>query len=246
MRNLQEIYDFCLSDRTYNAYYDIPDDFSCKTERQYRYYHASVCRRGVTRAGTFIYGQAQKQLRRYLGIEDRGDYCIRFFIHASTLEITDRDEFNPLNTIFISTDITSKGVKIRFSHPFGRADHVYYLARSHNRYSEEGIRRDVVNYINRHILYPKGRYRDLQMEFRIKKEDFVSWYKNYKKKLEIHYETEYWEMYHKYKPEKYESISFEESYSILEMCGAFYDFGADDEFERENMAEEYMRLCNRK
>jgi hypothetical protein len=243
MRTLQEIYDFCLLDRTYNAYFSIPDPFDCKSREQYRYYHAPVCSRGVSRAGTFIYGQSQMQLHRFLGIRDFRDEWVMFHIDAKTYEITDPHLYDSFaETIYITTGITRMGVRIRFTHPFNRTKDIFYDARSHNEYTKEGVRRDVVNYINKHLLYPPGRYRDLQMEYKIRKEDFVKWYKTYKKTLQAQYDMEYWKMYDRYYPDN--SISFEESYSILEMYGAFYDFGVDDEYERESMAEDFMRVSN--
>jgi hypothetical protein len=50
-------------------------------------------------------------------------------------------------------------------------------------------------------------------------------------------------MYDRYYPDK--SISFEESYETLVAYGIFDDFGVDDEWEREAMAEEFMQICNR-
>ena len=241
MRTLQEIYDFCLLDRTYNAYFDIPDDFACKTQRQYRYYHAPVCSRGVSRAGTFIYGQAQKQLHRFLGIRRREQTCFYFFIDSETYEICARNGDNFEATIYVTTSITSKGVRIRFSHPFKLNEDVTYIARSHKEYTQEGVKQDVVNYINKKILFAPGRYRDLQLEYKVPKERFVDWYKSYKRQLQAVYDAEYWEMYEKYNPK----LSFEDSYSLLSAVGAFYDFGIDGEYEREEMAEEFMRMCNR-
>ena len=240
MRTLQEIYDFCLLDRTYNAYYDIPDEFAC-TQRQYRYYHTPVCSRGVSRGGTFIYGQAIKQLYRFLGIHKWEQECIRFFIDSETYEICERNDDNFEATIYLTTRITSKGVRICFTHPFKWNEEVIYIGRSHNEYTEEGVRRDVVNYINKKILFAPGRYRDLQFEYKVPKERFVEWYKTYKRQLQTVHDTDYWEMYEKYNPQ----LSFEESYSLLAGAGAFYDFGIDDEYEREEMAVEFMRMCNK-
>jgi hypothetical protein len=243
MRTLQEIYDFCLLDGTYNAYYNIPDTFQCKSREQYRYYHAPVCSRGVSRAGSFIYRQSRMQLYRFLGVND-GEECIRFHVDAETYEITDPHlNDSRANAIYITTRITGKGVLVCFSHPFNRMEDITYRARSHNEYTQEGLRRDVVNYINKYLLYPPGRYRELQIEYKVRKENFVNWYKTYKKFLQAQYDREYWEMYDRYYPDK--SISFEESYETLVTYGIFDDFGVDDEWEREAMAEEFMQICNR-
>jgi hypothetical protein len=81
------------------------------------------------------------------------------------------------------------------------------------------------------------------LEYKVPKETFIDWYKNYKESLKQAYESEYWEMYEKYHPTHY--MDFEESYSLLAMSGIFYDFGYDTEYEREELAMEFMDLCNK-
>jgi hypothetical protein len=245
MKTLQQIYDFCLLDRTYRAYFDIPDPFECKTRREYRYYHAPMCSRGVSRAGTFIYWQAMSQLNRYLQNYKRGDNCFRFHLDVRTYEIADHTQYEYFSdTMYITTRITGKGARICFTHPFNRMKDIVYHSRSHNEYTEEGVRRDVISYINKKLLYPPGRYRDLQLEYKIPKEEFISWYKNYKACQKRMDEDEYWEMIEKYNPPT-ERMDFEESYGILVASGIFYDMNISDEYEKEVLAEEFMDLCNR-
>jgi hypothetical protein len=52
-------------------------------------------------------------------------------------------------------------------------------------------------------------------------------------------------MCEKYHPDTQNRIGFDECYSMLAVVGAFHDFGASDEYEREAMAEELMQMCNR-
>ena len=241
-RNFQEIYDFCKLDRTYNEYYNIPDHFSCNDKRTYRYYHSSFPPRMVSRAGTFIFCQSQRQLDRFLK-GARQDY--RLHIHPETYEEVNHVDFLG-ETIYIVAHIRKRGVMIEFNNPLKRynEERVYFIARSHRTFDKEGLIEEVVNYIDKKLLYSPGRYRDLQLEYSIPKERFVEWYRSdYLERQKLIAESEYWEMVEEYTPQK-EQISFEESYSLLCASGAFFDFGIDTEMERDELAEEFMMLCN--
>lgn len=62
-RTFQEIYDFCRTDLTYQAYFHIPDEFCDRTKARYYYGEFSG---GRSRKGTFIYTQSMRQLERFL------------------------------------------------------------------------------------------------------------------------------------------------------------------------------------
>lgn len=245
MRTLQQIYDFCLSDRTYNEYYHIPGPFECKSREQYRYYHTNLGRRGQSRSGTYIFHQSQKQLFRFLGIKhDRDAGNLRFFLDKNTYELANNQDYEyPDDLIYIRCCICKKGVLIEFSHPFNRVDDIIYCGRSHQPYTEEGVRRDVINYINKHLLYPPGRYRDLQVEHQIYKKDFVKWYKNeYLPEVKAREKREYLNMLDEYAPQEPE-LDWDECYGLLQGFGIFSDFGCDD-FEKDEMTDQFYFLCN--
>ena len=242
-RSFQEIYDFCKIDRTYNEYYNIPDPFSCSDKREYRYYHTSFPPKMVSRAGTFIFHQSQKQLDRFLK-GAKQDYYIH--IHPETYQEVNHTDFLG-ETIYIIVHIRKQGVMIEFNNPLKNYndERICFIARSHRTFDKEGIIREVVNYIDKKLLYSPGRYRNLQLEYSIPKDKFVNWYKSdYLERRKLHAESEYWEMVEQYTPTK-EQISFEESLDLLHASGAFFDFGIDGELEKEELAEEFMMLCNR-
>ena len=241
-RTFQEIYDFCKLDRTYNEYYNIPDDFSCKSREQYRYYHASISPRGVSRAGTFIYCQSRKQLERFINNQQQDFY---FHINKDYEEV-DYQKFEGV-TIYIVAHIRNDGVHIQYTHPYKSRyenDRVYFIPRSHNRFDKQGLIKEVQNHFNKKMLYPPGRYRKLQIQYRIPKERFANWYRrDYKWQQERIYEQEYWDMWNAYNPDT--SISFEESFELLNASGMFFDFGVDSDCEREELAVEFMNMCNK-
>jgi hypothetical protein len=182
-----------------------------------------------------------KQLERFLKGHKKG---LRIHIDAETFEEVDYQTFKRA-TIYIVAHIERDGVRITFNHPFKsryESDNVCFTARSHRHYDSQGLINEVRRYIDKNIWLPPGRYRDLQLEYKVPKEKFVDWYRQYKEKVHAQYESEYWEMYEKHHPTH--SMCFEESYSLLAMSGAFFDFGADNEYEREEMAETFMRINN--
>ena len=242
-RSFQEIYDFCKIDRTYNEYYNIPGSFSCNDKKTYRYYHASFPPLRVSRAGTFIFSQSRKQLDRFLK-GARQNYHVH--IHPETFQEVNHTDFLG-ETIYIVVHIRKRGVMIEFNSPLKNYsdERVCFIARSHRAFDKEGIIREVVNYIDKKLLYPPGRYRNLQLEYSVPKEKFVKWYKSdYLERQKFNAESEYWEMVEQYTPTK-ERISFEDSLDLLRASGAFFDFGINGELEQEELAEEFMMLCNR-
>lgn len=235
MRTFQEIYDFCRNDRTYRTYYDVPTQFAC-TQKQYRYYYYDV-RQGQCRVGTFIFHQRCIQLERFL-CGRRQDY--HFHVLPYFYEEADRQKQEDF-LIYIVAHIKEHGVSIRFTHPYTGND-IYFTARSHRPFNKEGIISEVKTYIDKHLLLPPGRYRDLQVEYKIPKEKFPGWYKAYKERLHDAEEQEHWAMIEKYRPDK--RISYEDSYNLLAASGIFFDLNCDD-YERDELAGEFMNLCNR-
>ncbi len=243
MKTLQQIYDFCKLDRTYRAYYDLPDMFQMNA-KQYKYYNKSLSSRGTSRAGTYIFSQAKRQLHRFLGIKDWQEECIRFHVDYKTFRVVDYQKCEyAWETVYITTSIGRNGVRITFTHPFNRMSEITYYAHSHYPYTQEGVRLDVIKYINRHLLFSPGRYRELQIQYEVTKERFPEWYKKYKESLQNQYNREYYDMLEKYE-EKPHTMDFEESYSLLLAGGMFYDFNCD-EYERDELACQFMEMSNR-
>lgn len=232
----QQIYDFCLLDRTYQEYYNIPDQFKCKSKRELMYYYNHLDR-WHTRSGTFIFHQRCKQLERFLG---GGKEDFYFHVFPDTYQIADRQKYDEF-LIYIVAHIREKGVIIEFTHPY-TGERIHFIARSHQPYNEAGLTNDVKAYISKHLLLPEGRYRDLQVEHKIPKEKFVSWYKQYKKDLEFQQllDNEYLEQ--TYRPVY--RMDHQEAYKTLESYGIFDDFESDD-FERDDMAQQFMEMCNK-
>lgn len=235
MRTFQELYDFCRNDRTYRTYYDVPEQFAC-TQKQYRYYYYDV-REGQCRVGTFIFHQRCVQLGRFL-CGQRQDY--HFHILPYSYEEADRQKQEDF-LIYIVAHIEKHGVRIRFTHPCTGND-IHFTARSHRPFNKEGLIGEVKAYIDKHLLLPPGRYRDLQVEYKVSKEKFSGWYKIYKERVHDAAEQEYWAMIEKYRPDK--RISYEDSYNMLAASGMFFDLNCDD-YERDELTGEFMNLCNR-
>ncbi len=244
IRTFQQIYDFCLLDRTYNAYYTIPEQFNCRSREQYRYYYNNLSHRGQSRAGTYIYSQSMRQLDRFLNRQRQDFY---FHINEQTFEEVDYQKFKG-KTIYIVAHIRNNGVRVEYTHPYKHRfddDRVSFTARSHNRFDKQGLIKEVQNHINKNLLFPPGRYRGLQVQYRIPKEKFADWYRHeYKWELERKHEQEYWDMYNKYIPEE-PKVSWDECYDALNISGLFSDFGCD-EFERYEMTSQFYDICNRK
>lgn len=235
MRTFQEIYDFCRNDRTYRTYYDVPDQFAC-TQKQYRYYYHDV-RGGQCRGGTFLFHQRCVQLERFLrGL--RQDFYLHIFPHS--YKEADRQKHEDF-LIFIVAHVEERGVHVKFTHPY-TGDDIYFIARSHRPFNKEGLIGEVKAYIDKHLLLPPGRYRDLQVEYKIPKEKFLGWYKTYKERIHIAEEQAHWDMIEKYQPDN--RMSYEDSYNLLAASGMFFDFNCD-EYERNQMTEEFMDICNR-
>lgn len=237
-RTFQEIYDFCRLDFTYRSYFQIPSDLYCPPAQK-RYYYGSV-RNGQSRAGTFIYCQSQRQLERFMkGAKD----SFHIHIDPKTYKKVDFQRFQG-HTVYIVARIKEKGVHISFNHPFvtcWNADDIYFTPRSHRPFNMDGLIAQVRAYIEKHLLFPPGRYHDLQLEHQIPKNLFPGWYKQYKKEQHIQAEYEHWEMVDMYRHK--DDISFEDAYNLLAASGMFFDLNCD-ELEREELTEKFVRICN--
>lgn len=246
-KTCQQIYDFCLSDAIYNEYYNIPDHFKCKDRRQYLYYYADLDKKGHSRAGTYIFHQSQMQLYRFLEIKPGWTAdSLRFFIDPDTFRIANRADYQyPGLLIYVRSQIDGLGVRIEFTHPFNHLDDVIFNSRSHNLYTEEGVLQDVINHIHKKLLFPPGRYRDLQVEHKICKENFVRWYKKeYLPALKRQNQWEEYEMKEEYTTQSPQT-DWDDCYDMLNMVGAFGDFGAVDESERYDMTDQLFDMCNK-
>lgn len=238
-RTFQEIYDFCRTDLTYQAYFHIPDAFCLEDWTKARYYYGEFSG-GRSRKGTFIYTQSMRQLERFLRGTKQDHY-----LHANseTFEVVNRQKYDG-PAIYIVTHIRKEGVRIEFSHPFYRTcpyERIAFTARSHRTFTVQGIIAEVRAYIERRLLLAPGRYRALQLEYQIPKEKFPAWYRQYRKQVHEQEEYAHWEMVDRYLHQN--DITFEEGYQLLAASGMFYDFNCD-EYERDELTEEFVRLCN--
>lgn len=237
-RTFQEIYDFCRTDDTYRTYFQAPDELHI-TDRGTRQYYYGNLRGGQYRLGTFIYCQSMRQLERFLG-GVRQDY----YIHLDTRDCREaslKDEMFPHSTVYVVVHVREHGVQIAIEHPLHEG-WIYFTARSHRPFTKEGVMEEAKAYIDRHILLAPGRYRDLQMEHMIPKEKFPTWYSRYKKERHERAESEHRDMMDKYRHRN--DITHEEARDILAASGIFFDLNCD-EFERAELTEEFVRLCNR-
>lgn len=235
MRTLQEIFDFCHSDATYRAYYDIPAPFRCD-QHQYRYFHGCLSN-GRSRGGSFIFRQSRIQLERFLG-SDRTDFY--FHINPSSGQIVDRQRHKG-PAVYVVVHIGGYGVDISLSHPFnGPFDNAgnVFRARSHRPFTVEGLRDEAVAYLRKHILFAPGYYYELQMRYRISKTDFIPWYRNYQAKQHQIAEEQHQDML-----EKYRRITYGDARRILVASGIFEDFNCD-EAERDQLTDDFVQHYN--
>lgn len=236
-KTFQQIHDFCLNDPIYNVYYNIPDSLKCKSRNQYLYYYGTLIKkRGISRAGTILYGAARKQIKDFLRGQKEDHYV---HVNQQTFEIIDYQNFEG-KTIYIRAHMGKHGVYIEYDHPY-RCSHnedtlIWFTPRSHLPFNEVGIALEAKKHFYKHHLFPAGRYRDLQLKYEIPKERFVEWYKtDYRIRLEHENDTEHWEMVNKYLPVD-SRPSWEDCYDLLSASGAFYDFNAD-EYEKDEMTD---------
>lgn len=239
-RTFQEIYDFCQTNNTYRTYFQIPDSWHIHDLAARKYYYGEI-RNGQCRAGTFIYGQSMRQLERFLH-GTRQDYYIH--LDAATYEeVKLNDAMCTRSTVYVVVHIRKNGVQIGFTHPFRQKQDkwIYFTPRSHRPFTKEGIIAETKTFIDRYVLLPQGRYRDLQTAHRIPKENFIPWYKEYRQEqhriAECHHEA----MIEKYRSSN--DLSYEDAYNLLAASGIFFDLNSD-EYEKDELTEQFLRMCN--
>lgn len=249
-KSFQEIYDFCKTDATYRAYYNLPvwpHDFSSR--EKYDYYYRSFAPRGLSRAGTFMYCQGQRQLCRFLGVEglDTPQMVVFADWYQGKIERVDRRTYCHLGwrAFAIHARIDEKGVYIWFEHPIDRnKDSIRFVARSHRLYDEDGVFAEAMAYIEKHLLLPKGRYRDLQLKARIEKERFWTWYKTYREDEKRNAALRHEIMLDSYRKKERDPMTYAECYTMMAQLGLFEELGAD-RYERYELATELCDIMNR-
>ena len=237
-RTFQEIYDFCRTDDTYRSYFEASDE-SCITGAKARKYYYGDIRRGQCRVGTFIYCQSMRQLERFLG-GARQDHYIHVDPPACR-EVSLKDDMFPGQTAYIVVHVRRQGVQIEIEHPL-HGGWVHFTARSHRPFTREGIIAEAKSYIDSHILLAPGRYRDLQLENMVSKEQFPAWYRLYKMRLHDRAEAEHRDMVDRYRHRN--DLTYGEARDMLAASGIFFDLNCD-EFERDEITEQFVRLCNK-
>ncbi len=175
IKTFKEIRDFCLNDREYREYYDVPSPARC-TREQWERYHKDRGD-GTTYCGTELFGQSQERLAQFLGQEPPH---ILLTLDIRTFEAVSENPYNGLG-LTVSARIVGDGVKVEFSEPFlGPYHHrtCSFSPTSDRPFSTEGVIAEVRAYCDEHLLLPPGRYRDIQIENRWSKRHFFEHYRN--------------------------------------------------------------------
>ena len=132
-------------------------------------------------------------------------------------------------------------MQIEIEHPL-HDGWVHFTARSHRPFTREGIIAEAKSYIDSYILLAPGRYRDLQLEHMVSKEQFPAWYRQYKMRLHDRAEAEHRDMVDRYRHRN--DLTYGEARDMLAASGIFFDLNCD-EFERDEITEQFVRLCNK-
>lgn len=220
-RTFQEIYDFCRTDDTYRSYFEASDESRITGARARKYYYGDI-RRGQCRVGTFIYRQSMRQLERFLG-GARQDHYIHVDPPACR-GVSLKDDMFPGQTAYIVVHVRRQGVQIEIEHPL-HGGWVHFTARSHRPFTREGIIAEAKSYIDSHILLAPGRYRDLQLENMVSKEQFPAWYRLYKMRLHDRAEAEHRDMVDRYRHRN--DLTYGEARDMLAASGIFFDLNCD-------------------
>jgi hypothetical protein len=165
-------------------------------------------------------------LEQFLGQEPPR---INIIVDIRTFETTGNNPHNGLG-LLVSATIAGSGVEIEFSEPFlGPYEYRYcrFEAQSDRPYSTDGVIDEVRAYCERHFLLPPGRYRDLQIEQRWPKRNFIERYKLYREAVAEENERQHRGMLHKYAHARF--ISDEEAYRRLDNVGIFDNLDCDED-----------------
>ncbi len=238
-RTFKEIRDFCIADREYREYYDVPEPSRC-TREQWDLYHRDRGD-GTTYCGTVLYGRSQERLGRFLGQEPPH---ILLTLDIRTFEVVDENPHNGLG-LTVSARVSGFGVKVEFSEPFlGPYRHrtCCFTPVSNRPFSHEGVVAEVKAYCDEHLLLPPGRYRDIQIDRRWPKRHFRELYRKYREMEVSENERRHEEMLTRYAHDRF--ITDEQAYLQLSAEGMFSDMHGYDE-EQLGLAEEYAEDHNR-
>lgn len=238
-RTFREIHNFCMTDSRFREYYDAPEQGKC-TREQWEHYYADRGD-GTTYCGTVLFGQSQERLEQFLGHEPAQ---ILLTVDIRTFERLDVNPHNGLG-LSICARIKGSGVEIEFSEPFtGSYNQQYrcFTPSSERPFSEDGVIDEVRAYCDEHYLLPTGRYRNLQIEMRCPRQDFILRYLLYLQAARQDDEQQHRDMLLKYAFEKY--INDEEAYRHLKDAGIFDNLNCDED-ERLIMAEAFAENYNK-
>ena len=210
--------------------------------------------------GTFIYCQSMRQLERFLE-GARQDHYIHVDPPACR-EVSLKDDMFPGQTAYIVVHVRRQGVQIEIEHPL-HGGWVHFTARSHRPFTREGIiaalipgafglsyaasNRALLSYREwfRKISYSAARRpsdTELQLEHMVSKEQFPAWYRQYKMRLHDRAEAEHRDMVDRYRHRN--DLTYGEARDMLAASGIFFDLNCD-EFERDEITEQFVRLCNK-
>jgi hypothetical protein len=240
VRTFKEIRDFCLTDRVYREYYEVPKQSKC-TREQWEHYYADRGD-GTSYRGTVLFGQSQERLKQFLGHEPRH---IGIIIDIRTFEALDENPHNGLG-LLVWAKIEGFGVEVEFSEPFRNPyNHrcCRFEAHSDRPFSIEGIIAEVKAYCEEHILLPPGRYRDIQIEQRWFKRNFIEHYWQYRAAMGDENERQHRGMIRKYAHARF--ITDEYAYRHLESEGIFDNLNCDED-ERLIAAEAFAGDYNKR
>lgn len=246
-RNFQEIHDFCKLDDTFRVYHSLPrwaNEYPSR--KKYDYYWREFAPRDVSRAGTFLYHQAWKQLCRFLGWDDTQSFSVYVERTADGFREVDYKYYRShfAGTFVVFGRLDEQGVRIHFEHPFDwNKEKIVFHPRSHRPFTKEGVFDEAMAYIDKHILLPEGRYRNLQLWAGKTKEEFVKWYKVYRENEKQKAEAEHEAMLDRYRKHR-EPMSYLECYALMSGIGLFEELGAD-RYERHELASELCEIMNR-
>jgi hypothetical protein len=189
-----------------------------------------------------LFGQSWERLAWFLGQEPPH---ISLIVDIRTFETTGNNPHNGLG-LLVSATIAGTGVEIEFSEPFlGPYECRYcrFEARSDRPFSAQGVIAEVKAYCERHFLLPPGRYRDLQIEQRWPRRNFIERYRHYREQMAEENERQHRGMVRKYSHARF--IIDEYAYRRLDNVGIFDDLNCEED-ERLIAAEAFAGDYNKR